>query len=69
MLEAKRENAEERAARHARILSRRSELLSVLDLLPVMFAENDPKKNNLFMREFLTEIRVTPDHTFTFEWR
>lgn len=68
-IQAGQDDAERRLMSHQRLLSKRDELLPNLDQLPEMFADNAPKANNRFLRDILTAIYVTPEHTFRFDFR
>jgi len=67
--ESRHEDLQHQAAARQHRMARREELLPKLHLLPHLFAQEEPAVNNRMLRDILTTICVTPQHTFTFEFR
>jgi DNA repair exonuclease SbcCD ATPase subunit len=68
-VEDQRDDQKHQEAVHQRRLAQRAGLLPKLDLLPHLFAQEDPSVNNRMLRDILTTIYVTPEHTFEFDFR
>lgn len=68
-IEAQREDQTHQDAVRRRRMAKRAELLPKLHLLPHLFAQEEPAVNNRMLRDILTMIYVTPEHTFEFDFR
>jgi len=67
--ESRRDDRNHQEAVRMRREARRAELLPKLHLLPHLFTQADPGVNNRMLRDIVTVIYVTPQHTFKFDFR
>lgn len=63
-LELGREENERQRAEREHWIAQREEILPLLDKLPQILTEGDPKGANTFLRKLVRRIEVTPEHRY-----
>jgi DNA invertase Pin-like site-specific DNA recombinase len=68
-IESRQADRKHQDAVRQRRAAKREELLPKLHLLQHLFVQEEPGVNNRMLRDVVTTIYVTPEHTFTFDFR